>query len=177
MINIKAGAIDLDGESTGSAVDNTYVYENTFFDDVNGPSVDGHRIVSIYQKSGHVTFKNNIIYSTYTKGLLRVESMTNKVLDNNLYYWDASVTSPFHHSGTNVTSLTNWKTWTGQEANSIQGDPLFTKNGSNFSLQSNSPAIDLGTTLGNPFNIDILGIIRPQNTRYDAGAYEYSYKK
>jgi len=44
--------------------------------------------------------------------------------------------------------------------------------GGNFRLQSNSPLIDLGTTLPQVTN-DYDGVHRPRGPRYDIGAFEY----
>jgi hypothetical protein len=52
-------------------------------------------------------------------------------------------------------------------------DPLFANMaGGNFHLRSNSPMINLGTTLPQVTN-DYDGIHRPQGPRYDIGAFEY----
>ena len=52
-------------------------------------------------------------------------------------------------------------------------DPMFVNAaGGNFRLQSNSPLIDLGTTLPQVTN-DYDGVHRPQGPRYDIGAFEY----
>lgn len=52
-------------------------------------------------------------------------------------------------------------------------NPLFVNAaGGNFRLQSNSPLIDLGTTLPQVTN-DYDGVHRPQGPRYDIGAFEY----
>ncbi len=52
-------------------------------------------------------------------------------------------------------------------------DPLFTNRSAlDFRLKSNSPLIDLGTTLPQVTN-DYDGVHRPQGPRYDIGAFEY----
>jgi len=55
----------------------------------------------------------------------------------------------------------------------IDADPLF-MNAANgdLTLQTASPCIDTGTSDGAP-GLDILGVIRPQGSGYDMGAYEY----
>lgn len=53
-------------------------------------------------------------------------------------------------------------------------DPLFVNAGANnFYLQAGSPAINVGPTLGAPYNVDYAGTARPQGIAYDLGAYEY----
>ena len=44
------------------------------------------------------------------------------------------------------------------------GDPLFINDTNNFQLQTGSPAIDSGITIGVPYNSDVLGISRPQGS-------------
>ena len=52
-------------------------------------------------------------------------------------------------------------------------------NNGNYQLQSNSPAIDIGTDLGSLYSVDRLGVTRPQDgnnsstAEFDIGAYEY----
>jgi hypothetical protein len=52
-------------------------------------------------------------------------------------------------------------------------NPLYVNPPSDMSLQTSSPARDSGVTLGSSYNVDILGISRPQGSAYDVGAYEY----
>ncbi len=55
---------------------------------------------------------------------------------------------------------------------SKNGDPKFVTPGSNFRLQSGSPAIDAGAN-SNVWR-DIVQVARPQGTGFDMGAYEYT---
>ena len=56
--------------------------------------------------------------------------------------------------GATAYNFANWKTNSGQDPNSISANPLFTNAaGNDFTLQSSSPAIDTGTTLGSPYNM------------------------
>lgn len=55
-----------------------------------------------------------------------------------------------------------------------EGDPLFTNAlGNNFTISPSSIARDAGTDLGSSYNLDILGVARPQGPGWDIGAYEY----
>jgi hypothetical protein len=59
--------------------------------------------------------------------------------------------------------------------NNLEINPLFvnpTSTPPDFHLQSNSPAIDAGTSTNAP-SFDFDGNTRPQGARYDIGAYEY----
>jgi len=67
-----------------------------------------------------------------------------------------------------VSAVNVWPVGTGN----LTSDPLFVSAGTNYNLQSNSPAIDAGnpTTLS---GIDYAGTIVPQGSRVDIGAFEY----
>jgi hypothetical protein len=54
----------------------------------------------------------------------------------------------------------------------ISSNPLFVNAPTNVQLQAGSPCIDTGTPNRAP-NMDILGVVRPQGSGYDIGAYEY----
>ncbi|KKT16096.1 MAG: Alpha-1,3-galactosidase A, partial [Parcubacteria group bacterium GW2011_GWB1_43_6] len=55
-----------------------------------------------------------------------------------------------------------------------QYDPKFINAAArDFHLQSTSPAINAGATLGAPYDKDFVGVSRPQGSAYDIGAYEY----
>ena len=53
----------------------------------------------------------------------------------------------------------------------IQTDPKFVTNGSDFHLQSGSPAVDTGTNT-HVYQSFGLNPARPQNSAWDMGAYE-----
>jgi hypothetical protein len=86
----------------------------------------------------------------------------------------------YRTSGTNVytqgsgcssdQSLSSYQSSTGRGQNNLVANPNF-KSGSDFSLASNSPAIDTGVTVGT--TSDIVGNSRPANVTYDMGAYEF----
>lgn len=167
-INIKGGAIDLDGSA--SDLDYIYIYNNTFYDDANANPPSGHRIVSIYNSSARVWFRNNIIYSSATKGLLRLSTTKNKILDHNLYYWANTVTLPFYGISS-INNLEGWIAYTGQEFGTNNSNPNFINVPTDFSIRTGN-AIDHGL----PIDIvlyDINGVSRPQGSAWDIGAYEY----
>ena len=62
---------------------------------------------------------------------------------------------------------------TTQDHNLFGTNPLFVNAAANdFHLQSGSPAIDAGTSIGAP-TTDFDGNTRPQGSGYDIGPYEY----
>ena len=74
----------------------------------------------------------------------------------------------------NAKSWSQWRSM-GFDVHGKNADPKFTSiSGRDFSLEGNSPGIDAGQTQGNPFNIDMIGVSRPQGSAFDMGAYEYS---
>lgn len=70
----------------------------------------------------------------------------------------------------NVTSYTPSTITTG--AGMQSGDPKFVS-GSDLRLRTGSPAIDAGTADAKNGTRDLNGLLRPQNGKFDLGAYEY----
>lgn len=128
----------------------------------------------IYVRGGatYTKIKNNIIFSVGggSSTSIRTETLTGFVSDYNLVYRTYD-TDGFYYS--TWRTLAEWQSDTSQDAHSYFADPLFQTIDTDFSLEAGSPARDKGVTLGSPYNIDYLGISRPQGTTYDIGAYEY----
>jgi hypothetical protein len=117
--------------------------------------------------------RNNIFLSeSGTGGYIRSNSgATFTACDHNQFYGG---TANWTYLGVADTSLENWRSGTDWGDNSQVGDPKFTNSGSNiYTLESDSPCIDEGDTLGSPYDEDYLGVSRPVGTYYDIGAYEY----
>jgi hypothetical protein len=133
---------------------------------------------NVYYNSVYTTFdhclstdaptniKNNIFYSAGSNfhfTLVQFETSSGSSCDYNIYYDPSNVFTNTNFSG-------------GQGGNSIEANPNFVSidNLSNFDLRlnENSPAIDAGLDLGTPFNLDILGTLRPLGNGADIGAYE-----
>ena len=118
--------------------------------------------------------KNNIIYSGFMLMQLVywIGAGNPSSIDNNIIYTPNS---------NNVWSLNGasktWSQWKalGFDAHGKNADPMFKNKGDkDFSILQTSPALDAGVLAGNPFNIDIMGISRPQGQSYDMGAYEFT---
>jgi len=115
--------------------------------------------------------QNNIFTNCYT-GIYKPNGAA-PTTDYNLFYnlgyigWMSS----------GATTLASWRTQlggcsdTGNDCSSITDEPTFVSI-SDFSLQSNSPAINAGTDLSEYFTTDILG--NPRSGVWDIGAYEYT---
>jgi P2-related tail formation protein len=118
--------------------------------------------------TGRVIFKNNIVfaYGGTNRGCKRRLNTPVLDADNNLYYSTAS--TPFFNDPT-AYSFSGWQ-GLGYDANSVNANPLFTTNGSNFTLRAGSRAINKGTDAG--LTKDILG--NPIVGLPDIGAYEFT---
>lgn len=105
--------------------------------------------------------------------------------NNNLYYAPGNST-PLTYKGISY-NFTNWKTQTGQDANSINSSPQFTmvetstpwwktlfgtSGDSIYKLSASSPAINAGSNMSTYYTTDYSGNSRTGT--WDIGAYEYS---
>jgi hypothetical protein len=73
-------------------------------------------------------------------------------------------------------SMDWWQDITGQDKNSMVGDPEETFSDlskDDYTLRQGSLAIDKGANLASAVAHDIIGVPRPQGSAYDMGAYEY----
>jgi hypothetical protein len=145
------------------------VYNNTFYSTGTGAVV--HLKVepntTFYPKN--LVIRDNIFadpWASTTIVIDSVASLSGSVLTNNLY-WTSKNT---HKVGGTSYTLSSFQA-TGQEAGSISADPKFMSSGSDFHLQSASPAIDKGFNTGVTRDFD--GNQRPHGSGYDIGAYEF----
>ena len=161
-----------------------FYYNNTLYKDLFYSAVPGspyQAVMTFYGSTANSSvFRNNIfcnmlgqddhhwaiIAEYYT-------SYSNQTWSNNLYWCPNAVspsTKPFKlygapgPGGQYKTLVEVQATWPGEENNSIYVDPGFVSGpDSNFTLQSNSPAIDAGTNVGFPY----------QGNAPDIGRFEY----
>jgi hypothetical protein len=126
-----------------------------------------------FKDSAESIAKNNIIVSYQSGAVLpRIEGgySSPKNWDYNLYY---APNSSYFFNNT-IKNFAQWQA-AGFDIHGKYGDPRFieVKTAGNFRLLSSSPAIDIGASLGAPYNYDKDGVSRPQGTAWDIGAYEY----
>jgi hypothetical protein len=153
--------LNIDSYATESG--SVQVYNNTFYD-CGGLA---HPVSGASSSAGafsigtgvHATLTNNIFSSlSSSEPYIAPESSSNYCSavtgSNNL--WFGAGASP---SCGNLTS-------------SLNSDPLFVSPGTNFQLQSSSPAIDKAVSVAG-LGMDILGTSRPQGAALDIGAYEF----
>lgn len=114
-------------------------------------------------------FKNNVIVGNTNYDLSLSSGVTLSSCDYNLY--NRASGASWQVAGADKT----WAQWQalGYDAHGLTNNPLFiSETIPNYYLQSNSPAINAGTTIGT-FSIDYAGTSRPQSTAWDIGAYEF----
>ena len=115
--------------------------------------------------------KNNIVSENGTFEI--------RVLENSGHNLTCDYNCVYHSAGGNFMRwyYTNynwysWKTATGKDSHSINSNPRFVNAAYNdFSLQSTSPCIDVGTSVG--LTRDYIGNPVPSGVRVDIGAYEF----
>jgi hypothetical protein len=105
---------------------------------------------------------NNTIYRSPVVALhLSDGSVVGAEVRNNLVWLNA--TDDLYDRGTATSA-----------SNNLIGDPGFVNAAANdYHLGAGSPAIDQGTRLSAPWNVDKDGVLRPQGAAFDIGAYEW----
>lgn len=152
------------------------ILNNTLFQ--NDTKEDGNGEIYLQYDVEDCTIQNNIL-SANEQGLLIGNPFSEN--DNNLVnynlYSSTSGAPEWQWKRVYYTSFQGWKTATGNDADSIAGDPDFQNSaGFNFRLRSTSAARDTG----NPSHptgtgeTDYLLENRIENSRVDIGAIEYS---
>lgn len=159
----------------GGNFDGLYIYENSFY----SPSGQVSHIL-LNEHAGpyvhtNVYVKNNIgqkVGGSNTVISIGNQTWTSLFIDYNCWY-DPGDSTPFGYK----TSYYSWASWqaAGFDVHGLDVDPKYTNPTiavHDLSLQISSPCIDTGVALGSPYNMDILGVSRPQGLRWDMGAYE-----
>ena len=158
--------------STAPAPTKVEIYGNTIYQ--GSGSIEQNMWTNI--NIGTLIIKNNIFVSEGTIMPVKISSAqtsANLIMDNNLYYTPAS-SSVIYYAGANRTLA--YMQGLGFETNGQDVNPNFVGSpttSEGFYLNANSPAIDAGTAISSPYNIDVLGVSRPQGNGWDIGAYEY----
>ncbi len=131
------------------SVNNAVFYNNTFYSGAEGISIDFHS-----PQPTNVTIKNNIF-----------DTISGYEVDDGTSNGVSTLNYNLYNSNANLDGCTK-----GTNAKENK-DPKFVSDGSDFSLQSDSDAIDAGdATLG--VSMDILSVPRPQGDGVDIGAFE-----
>ena len=161
---------------TGQTNTGIKFYNNTCFDSGNcwsfsqRPDKNNSRHVMIWALTGTVSdcgIYNNI-FSKSANPAMRIDDNWSKIICNyNIFNVD---TLGIINETDKIITLASWRTATGYDLNSIDANPLFVHE-LDFHLNTGSPAIDAGINSG--LTNDFEGTIRPVNSLYDIGAYEY----
>lgn len=146
------------GTSSGTFYfDDFYVYNNV----LHGTAIWGIEMWGICNK---FYFRNNIITGTtyYWLGFRNTSAASDSIfIENNILYNNASSNGVFFEM-----EATNYF-----NSDNLTSNPLFTNLGSDFTLQSDSPAIDAGLDVG--LSLDFRKYRVPYGIAPDIGAYEY----
>ncbi len=146
------GGIRLSNTAVNSKVYNNLMWGNNVY-------------YKLYVDAPGTTIKNNILDNQPDTLRITVNAQTGLTSNNNLFDTGSNLIW-----GSTYYSLSNWKTATGQDANSIEAIPLFMNEaGKNFHLQSSSPAINKGVDVGLTRDIEN----NPIQGLPDIGAYEF----
>jgi len=149
-------------------------YDNLFWNINAGGIFDGNQtVIAVYGGFDANLVFNNTIINSVADAIGVAAGQTNTLIANNISYgMMGGAVNGVYDEGTGTIDMTNsWDVAPG-------ADPLFVNPSGtppDLRLQAGSPAIQGGTVLGAPYNIDILGNPRPMDsveTNYDIGAYQ-----
>ncbi len=149
-------------ETGGGGCSNLNILNNVFVGSLDYPADSGWPGGIMLENAPYSTVRNNIIYNQVNQSIYLVGStFTDLDIGNNLTY---------RSNGTTPSAYT----YTTQSSDLWGVDPRFVNSSTrDYSLQSDSPAIDAGATLSEVTD-DYDGNSRPKGSAYDIGAYEYT---
>ena len=188
--NSKESHGDISSYQTGGGIvaystGNTYISNNTITDAVRGiayealagyeADITGNLIANL--RDGEYTGNNP--YAIMLKG--NSTTVANSDIENNLFYNPTQlyVENKIH---TDLATLVSAGKCNDNGGSCIDTNPFFVDSTSDYSITSNSPALDTGvisssystfkTLYGKEISTDILGNVRSDETQWDIGAYE-----
>jgi parallel beta-helix repeat protein len=186
-MNGEYGIHNYSGSNGGNPHHNVY-RNNIVHHNGNNATRYGHKngdgiLVAYNTEDGNVAY-NNVVYANNGTGI-RVRGGTNtRVFNNTVYdnrngiYIDQSAPSNMIRNNIAYRSQNQnfYISGATHDHNLIGADPRFVNAAAgDLRLQAGSPAIDAGSTVPLATE-DISGVLRPQGSAYDIGAYEYSYQ-
>ncbi|MEO8256964.1 MAG: right-handed parallel beta-helix repeat-containing protein [Acidobacteriota bacterium] len=144
---------------------NNQIYNNVIHG-INVGSINQGNAAIAVSGAGHAVY-HNTVYGNTGWGIVVAwrgaggETTSNSVVWNNISYANSQGNYANYAGGTS-------------QSNNLLTDPHFVNaGGADFSLRSDSPAIDAGVFL-DAVPTDLRGVSRPQGNGYDIGAYEFS---
>lgn len=167
-----------DTKTTGQVL-NCVIRNNTFIQ--NNTNGDGSGEMDI-TKASNCTFENNIFYTNKENTLFSLEPITPQA-GNHLNYncWFTAGGDPANINvnwlNNGYSSFADYRTGTGQDANSLFADPLLVQlvfPSPDLHLKTGSPCIQKGdlSLITDPLETDYDGKPRIVNGKVDMGAYE-----
>lgn len=163
----------------GGSIDGLQVYNNTFY--WNPASSEPAVVNKGANMTGSNAFRNNLIVSTVDK---LIWSDSNLAFNNNQYFYTNGPAAWWGYNGGWWNTLSAYQSGSGQDSAGRYGDPLLNSSGyhavgrpsTQYTLQSGSPAInlgvDVGVDVGGMGGRDFYGNTAPSNGAYDIGANE-----
>jgi parallel beta-helix repeat protein len=138
---------------------NNQIYNNLIYGINVGDPAEGLAAIALTRSNNKIF--NNTIFNNRNSGIYLDGNASNTEIRNNIVY--ASTGSDF----------VNWGAATVQSNNLFGVNPLFVDpSAKNFQLNAASPAVNAGTLLSS-VTTDLAGVVRPEGSAYDIGAYEY----
>jgi hypothetical protein len=171
--------------SSGSiaSINNVKIMNNTFIDNNDNSNIIRMDYFRGNPTATGVEIKNNIWYNAGRGTSTAAISIDNSTgftsssfsFDGNVYYESSSAAS-IRFRGT-VYGASQWIS--ANEPHGSTGQPLFVSYSPNninndLHLRGDAVAVDRGVSLAQYFTTDKDGVIRPQGSGWDIGAYEYS---
>lgn len=153
----------------GIAISDGYDTKNaTIYNNVVYGVVTSYGLFSNVGCETNVLVKNNIFFLTSDNNPIVTDSTGGATYDNNCEYSSGNYTDAWHWNGNDYSTFGDWQTGSSQDANSINSDPKFITDGSDFRLLMASPCINAGT------DVSLTTDYRGRSIRHapDMGAYE-----
>ena len=169
LVGISIGGYD---KQRGATL-NCQIVNNTFFE--NDTLNSGTGEFGLQFNTQNNVFKNNLVYAN-ANGVLISNNYTensNNQLDNNLYFVVGGGNGSWQWKQTTYTSFADYRSGTGNDANSIFADPLLANlNIPDLHPGGTSPVINAGQNLDILGDTDAYGNARIQGGQVDIGAVE-----
>jgi hypothetical protein len=162
--------------------DGVQIYSNTFYWNPATPGPAFDTVLASFSGTNPNFFKNNIIYSTVP---YLIQTTSDFALDNNIY-WTVGSTPDWNIDGIDYTTLASYQSASGQDAHSMNTDPMLNtptyhtigRPASAFTLLPGSPAFGAGVNVCNGISgcsrgtQDFWGNQLPSGTGYNIGAWQ-----